>query len=143
MTKQLRPQLILEIDNHVSWDPANVVNVVRAFGLQKHAAYASSVFLKRLLEARPDHGRLRSSEVKVNALHQDWTSTISRTQLDVDELSSDVQKDKKETSLACVALSASTKPEETPGRVKPWTTVSRSENSGRGSFGRASSRPKA
>ena len=71
-----------------------MVKVVRAFGLQKHAAYASSVFLKRLLEARPDHGRLRSSEVKVNALHQDWTSTISRTQLDVDELSSDVQKDK-------------------------------------------------
>ena len=104
MTKQLCPQLVIETNNQVSWDSCKVVEVVRTFGLQRHDPYASSVFLKRLLEVRPDHGRLRLSEAKVNALHLDWIATISRTQLDVDDISSDVQDTKTETSLACVAL---------------------------------------
>ena len=104
MTKQLCPQLVIETNNRVSWDSCKVVEVVRTFGLQRHDPYASSVFLKRLLEVRPDHGRLRLSEAKVNALHLDWIATISRTQLDVEGISSDVQDTKTETSLACVAL---------------------------------------
>ena len=104
MTKQLCPQLVIETNNRVSWDSCKVVEVVRTFGLQRHDPYASSVFLKRLLEVRPDHGRLRLSEAKVNALHLDWIATISRTQLDVEDISSDVQDTKTETSLACVAL---------------------------------------
>ena len=86
MTKQLCPQLIIEANDHVPWDSSKVVEVVRTFGLQRHASYASSVFLKRLLEVRPDHGRLRLSEAKVNALHADWIATIARTPLDADEL---------------------------------------------------------
>ncbi|OLP98785.1 hypothetical protein AK812_SmicGene18734 [Symbiodinium microadriaticum] len=104
MTKQLCPQLIIETNDQVSWDSCKVVEVVKTFGLQRHASYASSVSLKRLLEVRPDHGRLRLSEAKVNALQLDWIATISRTQLDVDDISSDVQATKTETSLACVAL---------------------------------------
>ena len=104
MTKQLCPQLVIETNNRVSWDSCKVAEVVRTFGLQRHDPYASSVFLKRLLEVRPDHGRLRLSEAKVNALHLDWIATISRTQLDVEDISSDVQDTKTETSLACVAL---------------------------------------
>ena len=104
MTKQLCPQLVIETNNQVSWDSCKVVEVVRTFGLQRHDPYASSLFLKRLLEVRPDHGRLRLSEAKVNALHLDWIATISRTQLDVEDISSDVQNTKTETSLACVAL---------------------------------------
>ena len=109
MTKQLCPQLIIETNDQVSWDSCKVVEVVRTFGLQRHASYASSVSLKRLLEVRPDHGRLRLSEAKVNALQLDWTATISRTQLDVDDISSDVQATKTETSLTCVALLSSNK----------------------------------
>ena len=127
MTKQLCPQLIIETNDHVPWDSCKVVEVVRTFGLQRHASYASSVSLKRLLEVRPDHGRLRLSKAKVNALHDDWISTISRTHLDVDDTSNDVHNAKNKTSLACVALSSFN---EAAGNSRPCVAMDYSQQIG-------------
>ena len=144
MTKQLCPQLIIEINNHMLWDSSKVVDVVKTFGLQRHDPYASSVSLKRLLEVRPDHAHLRRSDTKVKALHKDWISTMSRTHLDVDDISNDVHKAKNKTSLACVALSSFN---EAGGNSRPCVAMDYSQqivaSSGRGSCGLVSSHPRA
>ena len=127
MTKQLCPQLIIEANDHVPWDSSKVVEVVRTFGLQRHASYASSVFLKRLLEVRPDHGRLRLSEAKVNALHEDWIATIARTHLDADDIGNDVSNDKSKSSLACIALSSFN---EAGGNSRPCVAMDFSQQIG-------------
>ena len=127
MTKRLCPQLIIEANDHVPWDSCKVVEVVRTFGLQRHASYASSVSLKRLLEVRPDHGRLRLSEAKVKALHEDWIATIARTHLDADDIGNDESSDKNKSSLACIALSSFN---EAGGNSRPCAAMDFSQQIG-------------
>ena len=110
MTKPTETPRNHRIPDSFAWDSHHVEKVERKFGLQKHVhgglTYASSVPLKRMLEAAPDQERIRTSEAKVHALPQDWKLMVHEAHQDAGRLDSAMMQnaDYKETSLSCVAL---------------------------------------